>query len=415
MKIYPQDFKRKAKSAKAAIRKIFTAKVASTKLNDALARAYGWQHYHELNQSIKNKVTANYEQDLEFNDYSRLIDHIHQEIIALIGETKLEEIEDQLKINFDEMDEPPKEITDFINSIEEILSSGKFSQSEFFRSYYATLEEKRHLNVLRTAFDINSDRLRTHTMLFNKNSRTRILNLMKIFKPKYFREGRGLWFVTESEFSVLKPRILKIIKDENFLVANLKDKSFNFDEFFLLSEIDPLDHLFFVYPDDYTSNLDKNTLPPEHFIKLLSSEMSKEFSRNIDGPIDVITPRKNTFTILYVNEVITNIPKGYAIKVAQSRSFGIASVVGSNSYKDAEGRIGEELYSLLANSNIHGFDSNDVEAIEKIERSLDIKSFKQEKFLSKGSSLISLPAPFRYTLNRNYIVLDKDANIEKTI
>lgn len=408
MKIYPQDFKRKAKSAKSTVHKALGIKVASTKMNDAIAQAYGWQHYHELNQSIKKECQHIHELDLDYYQYSSLVNDIFEKTISAAIEKLYDELSDKDR---EKLENDKDGLNEFLNLPNHTISSesiNSISDSGFLRSYYGTLEAKRHEYVLRTAFELSSSDLRTHSFLFNEDERKRMLNILKIFKSKFFSEGRGIWFVTEKEYSVLESRLSCVIKKENHIKVDPRSANLSFDEYFSFSKNSPLMHLFFVYPDNYSSSKNQKILPPEHYIGLISNAMNHALNGIPDKKmVDVIPPRVSTFTTLYVNETITNIPKNYAIKVAQSRSLGVATIIGTNRFEDAKGRLGEEFFSILANCNIRSYDTSELTLVANIEQNLTLEHLHKQAPYSNNGSILSLCG--------KYVAVDHNANLEKTI
>lgn len=402
MKIKPIGFKTRTKIFKNSIKKQLNIRITSTEINDALARAYGWQHYHEMNKS-NCKFLEEY--NLSFDELLSLKDSIINSTIKVIlnheikklNNPLIKETKDLYKLNDEDFFKLEKEYPDFIPKVEKISQSlQKNNTYKIIASFLLDKKDPIFIRInkqyLKDFIPLPEYVLKTHLLISNSDEKNRINNILSMINVKLLKSGYSHWILSSKEFKHIEPKIRDLIDKNNVIIYNSKtylDQKFHNNK-----------HYFYIYDQNSLSGNTK--LPkPEIIIDLIREKISsklKFYNKKIISNPEVIEDKKQDFGTLYINiDLFSKLNSSTAVFFAQARSLRISCIAGTRDINVLD----ESVCSIVANTNVHIIDSYDYSSINKLHNGFKYTMYESDIDIYDCSYLFYRDKIFTIDKNHN--------------
>lgn len=401
MRIIPHNFKQRTKFLKAQLQKKENIKISSSQFNDAIAKSYGWIHYHEMKTHIKNHTTYSNTQEynLTIDEENDLITKKIEQILILCRNLIIKDESNQI-----EFEQVTTRLCYFIYSF---LS--------------ASLLNKKISITKKNALPLHSEQLKLNTLISTINYNERIQSTIALIKNKTTESlsmKDSIWIINTSEFEALSDHLLflKKIKHTVEVIKINKDCQISIDF------NDCNKHQFFVYPDNFNKNNNCFISTPEAITNKIiqSSNHILADKININGVMKSHKPSHDHCNlIIYINADICDFSQEYSVFITQARLFGVASIICTNSIDDFTLKNKDIQHQIIGNSFTKIINIHEEAFMSLILSNIKMKNLsKIQKYADENREISSIA---RFSINlrqsnvESFVFLNKEGDIHSLV
>jgi hypothetical protein len=401
MKIIPNNFKQQAKFLKSQIQKSENIKIPSTKLNDQLAIAYGWTHYHEMKKVLNSKDQSKYKQEynLTLEEESKIISNKMLVIQIMVAELHRYNVFLDEKITKEDM-----------KSFQIIAFRLSRNILPLINKEY--LLKKRNL-LKRNLLPLSQDRLTIHSLIIQPDYKSRINSAVNLFCSNQKTSiSSSAWIVNSLELNELSSFIKKMKNNNKKInITEIEDNTkIDFEK-----DSQHYDHNFYLFEGDKNDiSINYNTIKPSKIIDYFREVLGKKLGTPLNDNENRLR-YEQVNKVIYVNADLFDLNSNNILLHTQGRALGIASIVGVKSLKSFLSENKENIFSIIANTNNFIIDIADIYGRSIILGKEDKKYTEDfNAFIAKNpkiKSLARLPYGEGLTSEDNYVFLDAEGDV----